>query len=138
VIDIIGYSRGAAIARMFADKTARDFSKLGVEQPPLIRFVGLFDTVASFGNPLNDNEICFQHNLPWTVKNAYHAMSLDLHRSRFGLDRVFGNHVLEVWFRGGHGDVGGNSSLADKTTPNRLRTNISLNFRGCLRSLAMG
>lgn len=126
-IDLVGYSRGAAIARMFADKTARDFIKLGVTEPPVIRFVGLFDTVASFGNPLNNNEVFFQNSLPWTVKNAYHAMSLDLHRSGFGLDRAFGNHILEVWFRGGHGDIGGNSSLADGA-PNRSRTNISLNF----------
>ena len=127
VIDIIGFSRGAAIARMFADKVTIDFRKLDLEQPLEIRFIGLFDTVASFGNPFNENELYFQNNLPWTVRNAYHAMSLDLNRAGFGLDRTFGNHVLEVWFRGGHGDVGGNSSLADGT-PNRLRTNISLNF----------
>ncbi|MBD2655417.1 DUF2235 domain-containing protein [Synechocystis sp. FACHB-383] len=129
VIDIIGFSRGAAIARMFADKTAIHFRKIGdkLERPPEIRFIGLFDTVASFGNPFNENEIFFQNNLPWTVRNAYHAMSLDLNRAGFGLDRAFGNHVLEVWFRGGHGDVGGNSSLADGTS-NRLRANISLNF----------
>lgn len=129
VIDIIGFSRGAAIARMFADRVARDYRRIEdkLERPPEIRFVGLFDTVASFGNPLNDNEIFFQNNLPWIVRNAFHAMSLDLNRIGFGLDRAFGNHVLEVWFRGGHGDVGGNSSLSDGN-PNRLRANISLNF----------
>ena len=129
VIDIIGYSRGAAIARMFADRVARDYSKLerAIDQPPEIRFIGLFDTVASFGNPFNDHEVFFQNNLPWIVRNAFHAMSLDLNRAGFGLDRVFGNHVLEVWFRGGHGDVGGNSSLADGSA-NRSRTNITLNF----------
>ena len=129
VIDIIGFSRGAATARMFADRVARDYRKLegAMDQPPEIRFVGLFDTVASFGNPLDNNEIFSQNILPWIVRNAFHAMSLDLNRAGFGLDRVFGNHVLEVWFRGGHGDVGGNSSLADGR-PNRSRTNISLNF----------
>jgi hypothetical protein len=127
VIDIVGYSRGAATARIFADKIASDFKKLdtSLERPPEIRFVALFDTVASFGNPLNDNEIVFQPNLPWIVRNAFHAMSLDLSRLGFGLDRAYGNHVMEVWFRGGHGDVGGNSSLLDGS-PNRLRTNISL------------
>lgn len=128
-IDIIGFSRGAATARMFADRVALDYRKLdkALERPPEIRFIGLFDTVASFGNPLNDNEVFFQNNLPWIVQNAFHAMSLDLNRLGFGLDRAYGNHVLEVWFRGGHGDVGGNSSLKDGS-PNRLRTNISLNF----------
>jgi hypothetical protein len=127
VIDIVGYSRGAAIARMFADKTFRDYKKLGnLTEPPEIRFVGLFDTVASFGNPFNDNELFFQKNLPRTVKNAFHAMSLDLNRKGFGLDRAYGENVLEVWFRGGHGDIGGNSALNDG--PNRGRTNITLNF----------
>ena len=133
VIDIIGYSRGAAIARLFADKTFNDHKKLvdkdGIQlsEPPEIRFVGLFDTVASFGNPLNDNELFFQEHLPRTVQNAFHAMSLDLKRIGFGLDRAYGENVLEVWFRGGHGDIGGNSELSNGQ-PNRKRTNIALIF----------
>jgi Uncharacterized alpha/beta hydrolase domain (DUF2235) len=127
VIDIVGYSRGAAISCMFADKIFRDYKKLSnLTQPPEIRFVGLFDTVASFGNPLNDNEVFFRSNLPSNVQNAFHAMSLDLNSPGFKLDRVYGANVLEVWFRGGHGDIGGNSSLGDE--PNRARTNITLNF----------
>ena len=133
VIDIVGYSRGAAIARVFADKTYSDYKKLvdkngkRLTEPPEIRFLGLFDTVASFGiNPFNDNEIIFQEHLPRTVINAFHAMSLDLNRSGFGLDRAYGENVLEVWFRGGHGDIGGNAALENE--PNRSRTNITLNF----------
>ena len=128
-IDIIGFSRGAATARMFADRVALAYQKLDktLAEPPEIRFIGLFDTVASFGNPLNNNEVFFQNDLPWIVRNAFHAMSLDLNRLGFGLDRAYGNHILEVWFRGGHGDVGGNSGLKSGE-PNRLRTNITLNF----------
>jgi hypothetical protein len=128
VIDIVGYSRGAAIACMFANKIFRDYKKIlpGLSEPPKIRFIGLFDTVASFGNPLNDNEIFFKKDLPSNVENTFHAMSLDLNDRGFGLDRVYGENVLEVWFRGGHGDIGGNSSLEDR--PNRDRTNITLNF----------
>ncbi|WP_310426740.1 DUF2235 domain-containing protein, partial [Chamaesiphon sp. VAR_48_metabat_135_sub] len=95
-------------------------------EPPKIRFIGLFDTVASFGNPLNDNELFFKKDLPSNVENAFHAMSLDLNAPGFGLDRVYGENVLEVWFRGGHGDIGGNSSFGNR--PNRDRTNITLNF----------
>jgi Uncharacterized alpha/beta hydrolase domain (DUF2235) len=82
--------------------------------------------VASFGNPLNDNELFFKKDLPSNVENTFHAMSLDLNSPGFGLDRVYGENVLEVWFRGGHGDIGGNSSLEGR--PNRKRTNITLNF----------
>ena len=166
-IDIIGYSRGAAIARMFADKVFKDYSHLvgkkgkplsnkkaqpiidkdGKLKPPLpiidengklntappIRFVGLFDTVASFGSPFDENELSFQHVLPRTVDNAFHAMSVDLRRLGFGLDRAYGENVLEVWFRGGHGDIGGNSPMPPtkpptNAMPNRGRTNITLSF----------
>ena len=133
VIDIIGYSRGAAIARVFADKTFRDYKKLVDEngqqltEPPEIRFIGLFDTVASFGNPFNDNELFFQERIPRSAKNAFHTMSLDLRKKGFGLDRAYGENVLEVWFRGGHGDIGGNSKLKNGD-PNRNRTNIALIF----------
>jgi hypothetical protein len=128
IIDIVGYSRGAAIACMFANKIFRDYEKISssLREPPKIRFIGLFDTVASFGNPLNDNELFFKKDLPSNVENTFHAMSLDLNAQGFGLDRVYGENVLEVWFRGGHGDIGGNSSLENE--PNRTRTNITLNF----------
>jgi len=134
VIDIIGYSRGAAIARIFADRTFRDYKKLRdangrpLTQPPTIRFIGLFDTVASFGNPLNDNELFFQERIPRTAQHTFHAMALDVNRLGFGLDRAYGENVLEVWFRGGHGDIGGNSGLDDGKVPNRARTNIALTF----------
>jgi hypothetical protein len=126
-IDIVGYSRGAAIACMFAEATCRKFRKVGLSSPPPIRFLGLMDTVASFGNPFNNNEVNFQPTLPFTVRQAVHAMAYDLNRRAFGLDRVFGNHVLEVWFRGGHGDIGGNAQVGINK-PNRSRTNIVLNF----------
>ncbi|MEO0350715.1 MAG: DUF2235 domain-containing protein [Cyanobacteria bacterium P01_A01_bin.15] len=133
VIDIVGYSRGAALARAFADKTFRDYKKLidpkgnFLTTPPKIRFIGLFDTVASFGNPLNDNELLFQERVPKTAQNTFHAMSLDVRKIGFGLDRTYGENVLEVWFRGGHGDVGGNATLSNGL-PNRGRTNIALTF----------
>lgn len=132
-IDIIGYSRGAAIARAFADKTFKDYDQLigpngkPLTEPPEIRFIGLFDTVASFGIPLNDQELFFQEHIPESAQNTFHAMSLDMRKAGFGLDRVYGANVLEVWFRGGHGDVGGNSAL-ENGQPNRHRTNISLLF----------
>jgi uncharacterized protein (DUF2235 family) len=91
-IDIIGYSRGAAIARMFVHHIALNFSDLEVngsplELPPIVRFLGLFDTVASFGVPWNDNEQGFQAEIPEFVENTYHAMALDETRETFGIER---------------------------------------------------
>ncbi|MBE7382685.1 MAG: DUF2235 domain-containing protein [Leptolyngbya sp. SIO1E4] len=132
-IDIIGYSRGAALARAFADKTFKDYSELvdktgkPLNGPPDIRFIGLFDTVASFGMPLNDTELFFQERIPISAQNTFHAMALDVRRAGFGLDRAYGENVLEVWFRGGHGDIGGNSELSNGL-PNRNRTNLALVF----------
>ncbi|MEL6384222.1 MAG: DUF2235 domain-containing protein [Cyanobacteria bacterium J06626_18] len=133
VIDVVGYSRGAALARAFADKTFKDFDELvdkkgqTLAEPPEIRFIGLFDTVASFGVPLNDTELFFQERIPISTKSAFHAMALDVRRAGFGLDRAYGDNVLEVWFRGGHGDIGGNS-VSSNGLPNRSRINIALVF----------
>lgn len=135
-IDIVGYSRGAAIACLFARESCRQFRRLELEAPPKIRFVALLDTVASFGNPFNDNELFFDPVLPFTVSSAVHAMAYDHNRPGFGLDRVYGNHVMEVWFRGGHGDIGGNATRGDGQ-PNRLRANIVFQFL-CRKAQAAG
>ena len=110
-IDVIGFSRGAAIALDFVNKVAED----GIEcdgtvivRKPAIRFVGLFDTVAAFGvanlgltkfNPLH------RLTLPDNVAHAFHAMSLDERRPSFRQQRL--GNAYQVWFRGVHSDIGG-------------------------------
>ena len=82
-IDIIGFSRGAALAVHFANKIAQDGIK-GSDGPPVIRFVGLWDVVASFGLSFN-NVLEFQSmNLFWdvesvpdNVQHCFHAMAYD-------------------------------------------------------------
>jgi uncharacterized protein (DUF2235 family) len=113
VIDIVGFSRGAAIARHFANQVKED--QRGAE----IRFLGLWDTVASFGIPGNDINIGWTFTLPGNVKKCYHAMALDERREGFPLTRVeagkgeppTNGRVREVWFRGVHSDVGGGASI---------------------------
>lgn len=113
MIDVIGFSRGAAIALDFVNRVYRDGirhnGKVIVEQPA-IRFVGLFDVVAAFGvanlgfsfASLN----AFHHLLlPKNVQHCFHAMSLDERRPSFVNQRVAG--AYEVWFRGVHSDIGG-------------------------------
>ena len=107
-VDIIGFSRGAALALHFANQVQE-------EQPGAeICFLGLWDTVACFGLPGNDLNIGRHLKLPDNVKHCYHAMALDERRGNFCLTRVeprkggvLGDRLQEVWFRGVHSDVGG-------------------------------
>jgi hypothetical protein len=136
-IDIVGYSRGSAIARMFVHQIQAAFEELEIGNevltaPPNIRFLGLFDTVASFGIPWNADENDFQPDIPEFVLNVFHAMALDETRETFGIERCLGNRekITEAWFRGGHGDIGGNATYVNKKdeVSNRERSDIALNW----------
>ena len=136
-IDVVGYSRGAAIARMFVQRIERDFDALTfggqtLTQSPEVRFLGLFDTVASFGIPWDPNERGFALDIPECVANTFHAMALDETRETFGIERCLGNRrkITEVWFRGSHGDIGGNATYIDKQgeVSNRNRSDIALQW----------
>jgi uncharacterized protein (DUF2235 family) len=112
-IDVIGFSRGAAIALDFVNKIAEEGITSGghvLNPHPAIRFVGLFDVVAAFGvanlgfvfgkiNPLH------HLTLPDNVAHCFQAMSLDERRPSFENRRLKG--AYEVWFRGVHSDIGG-------------------------------
>jgi uncharacterized protein (DUF2235 family) len=115
-IDVIGFSRGAAIALDFANKVYRD----GIQQngcviveQPAIRFLGLFDVVAAFG-VANLGFVFASLNafhrltLPSNVQHCYHAMALDERRPSFINQRVANGY--EVWFRGVHSDIGGGNN----------------------------
>lgn len=130
-IDIVGFSRGAALALHFANKIAKD-GIAGTDDKPVIRFLGLWDVVGSFGLSfdavVNFNDI----NLGWNidevadgVQNCFHAMARHERRETFGLTRLNRDHrlpnVREVWFRGVHSDIGGGNR-------NVRRSNIALNW----------
>lgn len=116
-IDIVGFSRGAALALDFANKIEDDGirrpgSKEVIADRPTIRFLGLWDIVASFGIPINiaslrAQEINFGHkfDLPNNVEYCFHAMAMDERRQTFRITRAL--NAYEVWFRGVHSDVGG-------------------------------
>jgi uncharacterized protein (DUF2235 family) len=122
-IDIVGFSRGAAIAIEFAYRIDRD-GVAGQASPP-IRFLGLWDCVPSFGIPGNTFDLGWHvSNLPDNVGKCYHALSLDERRGTFPLNRLSARvanadqegRLFEVWFRGVHSDVGGgnrNTGLSD-------------------------
>lgn len=107
VVDVVGFSRGAALAMSFANEIAAKLPDVPV------RFVGVFDLVAQFGAPgrrLNAGHVV---SLPRNVRCCRHAMALDESRAFFPLTRLCkddGSHddrLAEVWFRGVHSDVGG-------------------------------
>lgn len=116
-IDIVGFSRGAALAVHFANEIGGGIKLNGAKETPPIRFLGVFDVVAAFGIPidigLNFNRINLGYHLgmPKSVVKCYHALALDESRKAFRPTRLRGSR--EVWFRGVHSDVGGgNNNLA--------------------------
>src|SRR5438067_493047 len=78
-----------------------------------IRFLGLWDTVASFGVPVwrfrNKLPQWWVHALPKNVERSFHATALDEVREMFELVRpteALKDQQYEVWFRGAHSNVG--------------------------------
>src|SRR5262245_23191003 len=105
-IDIVGFSRGAALAISFANEIAEHMPGQS------IRFIGVWDIVGQFGAP--GEHVNAGHNLhfPPNVEHCFHAMALDESRllfplTRLGKGRTTSSKLLEVWFRGVHSDIGG-------------------------------
>src|ERR1051325_9349606 len=115
IIDIIGFSRGAAttldFCHLIQERGIQDPANeaVKVEPNPQIRFVGLWDVVPAFGLGFLGNQVFnFGHELtvPTTgIEYCFHALALDKRRPSFIPTRLDG--AYEVWFRGVHSDVGG-------------------------------
>jgi uncharacterized protein (DUF2235 family) len=116
VVDVVGFSRGAATTLDFCNLVAHrgvraPKSHKVVEKSPTFRFIGLWDVVGAFGL----GAIAFDlphlnvgHKLRLPKENigfCFHAMALDEVRTSFNVIRVKG--AREVWFRGVHSDIGG-------------------------------
>jgi RHS repeat-associated protein len=123
-IDVIGFSRGAASARQFANVIHNEGvydDALNMRVPaPAIRFLGVFDTVASFGIPGNDVNLGYDLSIPPNVGIARQAWAANEHRSAFPLTKLQTPEcadlsltpngyprVEEKSFRGAHADIGG-------------------------------
>ena len=126
VVDVVGFSRGAAIAVDFANKVGKQSAPAG-GQPPTVRFLGVWDVVGSFDVPGNDLDVGFDLKTPSTAQTIRHCMALDERRLFFPLTRLTGSRpsaeagLMEVWFRGVHSDVGGGDMAQGLSS-------ISLNF----------
>ena len=90
-----------------------------VEESTIIKFIGVWDTVGSLGNPLMLRGILSKSNqfhdtgLSSRINYAFHALAVDEKRKNFEATLWHqqpdsGGQVLEqVWFPGVHSDVGG-------------------------------
>ena len=133
---IVGFSRGAAIARLLARAidargaprsvwTIKLFGKhrtlwaSKAKQPVAIDVLGCWDTVGSFGIAKTIAGINFQQlnmgkdlSVPESVQQAYHMVALDEQRDSFeptlmDPDPNRPERIVEVWFAGDHANIGG-------------------------------
>lgn len=138
-LSIFGFSRGAALARMLANSvrktgipeeivfkrkniggtknghsTIKAYLHNRVLDVP-VTFMGCWDTVASFGIPLDVLGIPFQSinlfkdfHVSDNVKRAVHCLALDEKRNPFvHTPMEEERRIEEVWFAGWHSDIGG-------------------------------
>lgn len=132
-IDVIGFSRGAAMAREFVNMINSRGDPLGGAnvlyeggkvpigacqsngEGPRVRFMGIFDTVGSFGAPGNKADVGYDFSIPDNVEAVRHAVAEHERRKGFELtpalpyagyvDRT--GRIKEKTFPGAHSDVGG-------------------------------
>ena len=116
-IDVIGFSRGAAQARDFANQIAgassngfyRYTDSGGQQRCQRVnfRFMGLWDTVLSVAAG------SYNLGIPAEFKRVSQAVALNEHRSVFPLESIMGDAVpplqtrIERGFLGAHSDIGG-------------------------------
>lgn len=126
-IDLVGYSRGAALARQFANQLAGatrngrfwqwDAGQGAVTACVELRFMGLFDSVAQFGL-LGSRNHEYDFSIAPNWRQVAHAVALHERRALFPLlstandaGQLPGN-VIEQAFVGAHGDIGGGLAQA--------------------------
>ncbi len=115
------FPRSAGSARAFA--TAHCHDRVAVEM------VGVFDTVKALGWRLpvvwkftEVRHVFHNHELGPAIRHGYHALAL--HETRAVFDPVLWScppdwqgNVEQVWFRGAHGDIGGQLSGEARARP---------------------
>lgn len=130
VIDLVGFSRGAAIARAFANRIyeridtgyyREALAGSGLCRSLRIRFMGLFDSVGSFGMPGDSVDAGYDFSIDGRIGTVAHAVALDEHRAAFDLLSIQSTehspdttpYREERGFIGAHSDIGGGYSVGD-------------------------
>jgi len=130
-LSVFGFSRGAVEARAFCywfQDALQDGKFAGIDTE--IRFLGLFDSVATVGASDSMHEsmalprwLSSGHSgwaaeilkpLPSLVKKTVHYIAAHEQRMNFPSTRVLGANVEEVLFPGMHSDVGGGYGAGDQ------------------------
>jgi hypothetical protein len=135
-VSVFGFSRGATEARAFVRrlierKCQRTDSGLiwqapnGERTPVRIKFVGLFDTVASVGGPTLHLDWASELAIPPEVERCVHYVAAHEVREAFPLDsvrvgRAYPANCEEVVYPGVHSDVGGGYEPDVQGRSNRL------------------
>ncbi|MEW8150334.1 MAG: DUF2235 domain-containing protein, partial [Candidatus Thiodiazotropha endolucinida] len=129
-IDIVGFSRGAAIAREFANvilemQANGVFDDSAYGQPFTIRFMGLFDSVSTNmvdGSATNSCGFLYDFTISDRIGHVAQAYALNEHRPLFPLDSIghYGGGGLsanrvEQGFLGAHSDLGGGYNRNDQS-----------------------
>lgn len=120
-IDIVGFSRGAAMARDFANRViTRTKERRWKEKSDCVemRFLGLWDTVAQFG-ALGASNDEWQLAIPAEIQHVFQAVALNEHRSIFPGEAI--DRGIQLGFIGSHSDIGGSFGTGDLS-------NVALNW----------
>jgi len=126
IVDVFGFSRGAALARAFVN----EIHKINSTKPNYwglsnlqIRFVGLFDTVASILTPGDNFNFRYNLNLhPSAAHRVFHITAYHEEREYFPLTSILNsknqspaNHFEEIVLPGAHSDIGGGYGTGEET-----------------------
>lgn len=130
-ISVFGFSRGAALSRAFANRMVRACEANGSELlykgiPLRVCFLGLFDTVASFGFPAQNVQTPFSERdliVPKEAERCVHYVAAHELRYSFPVDLIRKDGTLqgdwsEVVYPGVHSDVGGGYKPNDQGIDN--------------------
>lgn len=137
-LDVFGFSRGAAAARIFVnelykkkiatDKKSYNWGVLGKAFKELdykikphrikVRFLGIFDTVSSYGSNILDD--VDKDKVPLTIPNVgftVHLTAENEHRINFPLTNIAsaGANSIELILPGVHSDIGGGYKSGSET-----------------------
>jgi len=118
VLDVFGFSRGAAGARFFIHKSfiagssvKNQLTKKGYQVDKVtFKFVGLFDTVSSHGFSFSNDTAELKLNAVSQADHVVHLAAADEHRENFSLTDIVsakGKKGIQVYFPGVHSDIGG-------------------------------
>lgn len=142
ILDVFGFSRGAAAARYFVNAIRQGwiyrkpflgfptFAHVPEGRNFRIRFIGIFDTVASIG--LGMVEYNYGANIHLKTEQAeriFHLTADNEYRVNFRLNDNLPGGGERQWMPGAHGDVGGGYREQGDTAPLAGSKTYNLDYR---------